>query len=52
LNGKKSEDLAPITILIFPSDTPFQIIDLFFCVALECQIAGSTPKNSLNLILN
>ena len=31
---------------------PFQIIDLFFFVVPECQIAGSAPKNSLNLLLN
>jgi len=30
LNGKKRDDLAPITILILPSVTPLQIIDLFF----------------------
>ena len=30
LKGKKRDDLAPITILIFPSVIPFQIIDLFF----------------------
>ena len=48
LKGKKSDDLAPITIGIFPSVTPFQIIDLFFFVVPECQIADSNPKNSLN----
>ena len=52
LNGKNNDDLAPITILIFPWITPFQIIDLFFLVVPECQIAGSDPKNSLNLLLN
>ena len=41
-----------IIILIFPSVIPFQIIDLFFLVAPECQIAGSAPKNSLNRLLN
>ena len=52
LNGKKREDLAPITILILPSVIPFQIIDLFFFVVPECQIAGSAPKNSSNRTLN
>jgi len=52
LNGKKSDDLAPITILISPSVIPFQIIFLFFFVVPECHMAGSTPKNSLNLLLN
>ena len=33
--GKNKEDLAPITILIFPSITPFQIIDLFFFDPLQ-----------------
>ena len=41
-----------MTILIFPSVMPFQIIDLFFFVVPECQIAGSPPKNSLNRLLN
>ena len=52
LNGKKSDDLAPITILISPSVTPFHIIFLFFFEVPECQIAGSAPKKSLNLLLN
>ena len=52
LKGKKRDDLAPIAILILPSVIPFQIIDLFFLEVSECQIAGSEPKNSLNLLLN
>ena len=45
LNGKKRDDLAPMTILTFSSVIPFQIIDLFFFEVPECQIAGSVPKN-------
>ena len=52
LNGRNKDDLAPITIFIFPSVIPFQIIFLFFIEVPECQIAGLDPKNSLNLSLN
>ena len=52
LKGKKSDDLAPITIFILFSVTPFHIIDLFFFDVPECQTAGSVPKNSLYLLLN
>ena len=52
LNGKKRDDLAPMTILTFPSVIPFQIIYLFFFEVPECQIAGSAPKNCLKRRLN
>ena len=51
LNGKSKADLAPTKIFILLLIIPFQIILFCLGVIFECQIAGSNPKKSSNLVL-
>ena len=51
LKGNRSADLAPINTFILFLIIPFHINLFCFGVIFECQIAGSKPKKSSNLVL-
>ena len=51
LKGNSKADLAPISIFISLLIMPFHINLFCFGVIFECQIAGSKPKKSSNLVL-